>query len=500
MTDWVHVLGIRPGITAFIGGGGKTGTLLRAAGALPGRATVCTTTRMQVPDMPLYTGTDLSALRRMAEAGPVCIGTVGEDGKLHAPQIPVERLTEAVDYVLCEADGARMLPLKAHADHEPVIPRGARVILVAGTDGLGRKMEEVCHRPELYGRLSGLAPEDRVTPEAAAAVMRKEGYGDLLFLTKAETLGRQRAALHLAALAGMPAVIGSLWRDSAYSLAMEGGTIPLPGFGRRPRVLIRGAGDIASGIALRLFGSGMDVCMTEVAFPLTVRRTVAFSGAVRAGETTVEGVRAVRAETAGDAERLMARRVIPVLVDPACVCRTALQPDVLVDAILAKRNLGTRLTDAPVVIGVGPGFTAGQDCHAAVETMRGHTLGRVIYTGSPLPNTAIPGLIGGFAGERVLRAPADGVFRTLHKIGDSVQAGDVAATVAGQPVTCMLTGVLRGLMEDGTVVTRGLKVGDVDPRCKPEYCETASDKALAVGGGVLEAALHFLNQMEWTSG
>ena len=255
------------------------------------------------------------------------------------------------------------------------------------------------------------------------------------------------------------------------------------------RVLIRGAGDLASGIALRLHRSGMEVAMTDIAAPTAIRRTVAFSQAIVAGEWTVEDVTAVRCETAAEARRLMAAGRIPVFVDPECRIRYELRPDALVDAILAKRNLGTAIQDAPVVIGVGPGFTAGVDCHAAVETMRGHTLGRVLYEGSPLPNTNIPGLIGGFAGERVLRAPADGVFTATRAIGDAVEAGDTVGTVAGKPMVCTISGVLRGLLADGVVTFAGMKAGDVDPRGVREYCFTASDKALAIGGGVLEAIL-----------
>ena len=225
------------------------------------------------------------------------------------------------------------------------------------------------------------------------------------------------------------------------------------------RVLIRGAGDLASGIALRLHRAGLDVVMTDLEKPTAIRRTVCFSQALVLGAATVEDVTARAAASAAQAEEILAAGEIPVLADPACTCREALRPDALVDAILAKRNLGMRIGDAPVVIGVGPGFTAGEDCHAVVETMRGHTLGRVIYRGSAIPNTNIPGLIGGFAGERVLRAPADG-------------------------------GVLRGILPEGTQVHKGMKSGDVDPRGQVENCYTASDKALAVGGGVLEAILH----------
>ena len=254
-------------------------------------------------------------------------------------------------------------------------------------------------------------------------------------------------------------------------------------------VLIRGAGDIASGIALRLWRSGIRVVMTDLPHPTAIRRTVSFSQAILDGKTQVEDVEAVLVKDAGEALALLEEGRIPVLADPECHCRGALRPDAVVDAILAKKNLGTAITDAPVVVGVGPGFTAGVDCHAVVETMRGHTLGRVIWQGSAIPNTNIPGLIGGYAGERVLRAPADGVFRPARAIGDRVEADDIVGYVGETPMVCTIGGILRGLLPEGTVVFRGMKSGDVDPRCQLENCYCASDKALAVGGGVLEAIL-----------
>lgn len=254
-------------------------------------------------------------------------------------------------------------------------------------------------------------------------------------------------------------------------------------------IVIRGGGDLATGVALRLYRSGMDVVICETAVPTSIRRTVCFSEAVRLEEMMVEGVTARRA-VPEEVPALLAAGIIPVLVDPEGACIPGLRPDAVVDAILAKRNLGTSMDMAPIVVAAGPGFTAGVDCHAAVETMRGHYLGRVIYEGSPLPNTNIPGLIGGYAGERVLRAPADGVFQGARQIGDLVRAGDTAGYVNGVPMLCTIDGVLRGLMADGVPVTKGLKSGDVDPRCAPEHCLCASDKALAVGGGVLEALLH----------
>lgn len=255
------------------------------------------------------------------------------------------------------------------------------------------------------------------------------------------------------------------------------------------RVVIRGAGDIATGVALRLYRAGMQVAMTDLEKPTAIRRTVCFSQAILYGEMEVEGIVAQKATTPAQAEAILCKDLIAVLPDPEGSIISELHPDAVVDAILAKKNLGTSIHDAPVVIGVGPGFTAGVDCHAVVETMRGHYMGRVIHEGSAIPNTAVPGLIGGFAGERVLRAPTDGIFHQLLDIGTVVKQGDVAATVDGQPMLCTLDGVLRGILPDGTPVFQGMKAGDVDPRDVVEHCYTVSDKATAVGGGVLEAIL-----------
>ncbi len=259
-------------------------------------------------------------------------------------------------------------------------------------------------------------------------------------------------------------------------------------------VLIRGAGDLASGIACRLYRSGMQVAMTELKHPTTVRCTVAFSPAVYLSEAAVEGITARRATDTREAFTLLKQGVIPVLVTekpPLC----ELRPDAFVDAVIAKRNLGTSMTDAPIVVGVGPGFTAGADCHAAVETRRGHDLGRVLYTGSPAPNTGVPGNIGGYTVERLLRAPCDGVFLPVVKIGDRVEAGERVAAVAGLPVLSAVSGVVRGLLPEGTPVHKGMKSGDVDPRGERDYCFTVSDKANAVAGGVLEAILACRKEM-----
>ena len=245
-------------------------------------------------------------------------------------------------------------------------------------------------------------------------------------------------------------------------------------------VEIRGAGDIATGIALRLHRAGCKVVMCDLPTPTSIRRTVCFSEAIRLGECEVEGVRARLAHSLAEARTIVVSGEVAVLVD----------------AILAKRNLGTTMDMASVVIGVGPGFTAGRDCHAVVETKRGHYLGQVILDGPAAPNTGIPGVIAGHSADRVLRAPADGVFEPVLQIGDVVRAGQVAATVAGVPMTCTIDGVLRGLLQAGVEVTAGMKSGDIDPRCERAHCFTASDKARAVGGGVLEAICMFTSRLE----
>ena len=204
-------------------------------------------------------------------------------------------------------------------------------------------------------------------------------------------------------------------------------------------VVIRGAGDIASGIALRLYRAGIRLVLTDLPNPTAVRRTVCFSEAIRLGEVQVEDVAGRLAHNSQEALELTKQGIVPVLADPEGACIAALKPDAVVDAILAKKNLGTHMDMAPAVIAVGPGFTAGVDCHAAVETMRGHTLGRVLYTGSPIPNTGVPGNIGGYTVERVLRAPASGVFKPCLEIGAMVKAGDVAALVGNTPIPVSYT-------------------------------------------------------------
>lgn len=253
------------------------------------------------------------------------------------------------------------------------------------------------------------------------------------------------------------------------------------------RVLIKGAGDLASGIACRLHNCGFQIIMTEVAVPTSVRRTVAFSRAVYEGSAAVEGIGGVLCSSKEQIDQTLAEEKIAVVVDPQVEHVAWYKADVVVDAILAKRNLGTTRDDAPLVIGVGPGFLAGEDCHLVIETKRGHYLGRVITKGMAIPNTGIPGEIGGFSVERIIRASADGVFHPLVMIGEEVIKDQIVAKVEEVPVYALMSGVVRGMLQAEVEVHMGMKCGDIDARCKEEHCHTVSDKARAIGGGVLEA-------------
>lgn len=254
-------------------------------------------------------------------------------------------------------------------------------------------------------------------------------------------------------------------------------------------IMIRGGGDLATGIAHRLHRSGFAVVITEISQPTVIRRSVSFADAVFAGEVTVEGITG-RLSNYQEVESFLAKGIIPVLIDPDGDYLTKLKPDGVVDAIIAKVNTGTALRDAPVVIGVGPGFTAGEDVHAVVETARGHNLGRVYLQGSAIPNTGIPGDIGGHTIERLIRSPGDGILQSCCTIGDIVALGDTVAIVDGKPAQAAMSGMIRGILQDGLTVFKGMKIGDIDARCELEHCFTISDKARAIGGGVLEGLLY----------
>jgi xanthine dehydrogenase accessory factor len=260
-------------------------------------------------------------------------------------------------------------------------------------------------------------------------------------------------------------------------------------------VLIRGAGEMASGVAYRLHRSHFKICMLEIPHPIAVRREVSFCEAVYDGEKEVEGVWAKFISTPEEIPSAWKKGKIPILVDPdGKGTRHFLKPDVLIDAIMAKKNLGTQINDAPLVIGLGPGFTAGKDVHVVIETNRGHNLGKVILNSTAEFDTGIPGVIGGYTIERVLRTMKKGIFHPHKSIGERVNKGSVVAVVDDYPVIARISGVVRGLLGEGVEAKKGMKVGDIDPRGKKEFCFTISDKARAIGGGVLEAILYWFNR------
>ena len=256
-------------------------------------------------------------------------------------------------------------------------------------------------------------------------------------------------------------------------------------------IIVRGGGDLATGTIHRLWSAGFRVLVLEAEHPAAIRRQVSLSEAVYEGTATVEGLTAERIEDISQLEAVWARGNVPMLVDPAAECLKVLKPAVVVDAIIAKYNVGTTRDMAPATIALGPGFVAGVDVDAVIETSRGHKLGRVIKEGSAKPNTGIPGIIGGYGKERVMHSPAEGILRNVHAIGDIVPAGEEIAyveTAGGRvPVLATITGIIRGLIRDGYPVTVGFKIADIDPReAELENCWLISDKARCIAGSVLE--------------
>ena len=259
-------------------------------------------------------------------------------------------------------------------------------------------------------------------------------------------------------------------------------------------IIVRGGGDLATGTIYKLKKSGFPVLILEVENPSAIRRNVAFSEAIYQGQQTVEDMTCFLADSLQQAEDFLQEGKLTILVDPKGEAITNLKPLAVVDAIIAKRNLGTAKTMAPITVALGPGFVAGEDVDAVVETKRGHNLGRVIWSGSAAPNTGVPGLIGGFGKERVMHSPAQGILKNVKKITDTVTKGEVIAVIeTGSdmvPVEASLDGILRGLIRDGYPVTKGFKIADIDPRSEEyENCFTISDKARCIAGGVLEAIL-----------
>jgi len=257
-------------------------------------------------------------------------------------------------------------------------------------------------------------------------------------------------------------------------------------------VVVRGGGDLATGVIMRLVRAGVPVVVLETEKPTVIRTTVSFAQAMFGGAAKVEGVIAKRCSDVDEAMAVLQRGMVPLLADPRALLLEKLRPICIVDAILAKRNLGTTIDDAPLVIALGPGFTAGKDCHALIETKRGHSMGRIIYEGEAIANTGIPGIIAGYGRERVIHSPTEGVFSSEKRIGDLVKEGEVIAHVGETPVLATLDGMIRGLLNNGLTVPPGFKIADIDPRGQEADYTTISDKAMAIGGAVLEVLDGFL--------
>ncbi len=273
----------------------------------------------------------------------------------------------------------------------------------------------------------------------------------------------------------------------------------------RRLVLIKGAGDLATGVSHRLYRAGYQVVMTEIEKPTVVRRPVSFARAVFENESEVEGIKACKVSGGGHYEKsrqgpagdfdlahihnLLARGLVPVVIDPYLKILEHLSPDIFIEATMAKKNSAVLINCAPAVIALGPGFVAGLDVHAVVETKRGHYLGRVIYNGEALPNDGVPGVIEGHGSDRLLKAPKKGIFMAEKKIGEMVSQSESVGRIEDAPVKASIKGIIRGLIQDGLDVKEGMKIGDIDPRGQLDYCFTISDKARAIGGGVLEAIL-----------
>lgn len=260
-------------------------------------------------------------------------------------------------------------------------------------------------------------------------------------------------------------------------------------------VIVRGGGDIATGTIYKLKQAGFPVLILEVKYPSAIRRNVAFSEAVYSGQQTVENMTCYKADSIEEAEKMLMENKLVVLVDEKGESISHFKPAVVVDGILAKKNLGTTKDMAPITVALGPGFTAGEDVDAVVETQRGHNLGRIYYTGSAIPNSGVPGNVGGFTKERVIHSPCAGTLKNVAHITDTVKKGQVIATVDGTEIYATIDGLLRGLIRDGYPVTKGFKIADIDPRLN-EYnnCFTISDKARCIAGGVLEAVLHLCGE------
>ena len=260
-------------------------------------------------------------------------------------------------------------------------------------------------------------------------------------------------------------------------------------------VIVRGGGDIASGVIQKLYRCGFKVLVLEIENPTCIRRAVSFSEALFEDEIEVEGIKSVRVRNLEEIEDAWKNNKVPVIVDPKGSYINLLKPKAVVDGILAKKNLGTYINMAPITIALGPGFEAGKDVDVVIETNRGHNLGRLIFKGEAQADTGAPANIGGYTKERVIYSPCDGVINNVREIGDIVKKEEPLAYVGDYIVRATIDGVLRGIIRNNSKVCKGLKIADIDPRLEErKNCFTISDKARTIGGGVLEALIYLIRQ------
>ncbi len=516
-TEWKRL----PRVISLVGAGGKTSTMYDLAEELAGqgaRVLITTSTHIAKPVQYEMAVTekleelDLEGLLRGKQRVILAAGKQDEapgcEWKLTMPEdlgeeAVMEKLLSWFDVILIEADGSKRLPMKIPSETEPVlIPQTNLVIACMGLTAGNQPFGDACFRFATHGTWLKRDIHDQIRAADMASVLADERGSKKevgkrhyrILLNQADTEQERKLAREI--ILALPrnlqeGVCLTRRKESADSRpAQASDRSGRTELSEGKKVLIRGSGDLASGIALRLHRAGFQILMTEISVPTTVRRTVAFSPAVYKGHMQVEDVTGVLCANVKEAKKEILEGRIAILVDEKAQSLYEFQPDVVVDAILAKKNLGTTIHDADFVVGVGPGFTAGVDCHCVVETKRGHYLGRCIWEGSAIANTGIPGLIGGYGLERLIKAPADGIFKGTVEIGAEVKRGDIVGYVGDIPVAVQIDGVVRGLLQDGVEVTKGMKSGDVDPRCAVAHCFTVSDKATAIGGGVLEAILN----------
>ncbi len=511
-------------VVSFVGAGGKTSAIFALAEAARARGLstiVATTTAMRDPR--LENGRRIDVFLDGPPPGRLPPSTLafvlsdaGRTGELEAGKVKgpspqsLKAFIGASDLLLIEADGSKRLPIKAPEAHEPVVPEYSQIVVACiGLDAYGRPAEASrVHRLDRFLAVAGLAEGAIIDAAAIGRLVRHPegsfkgclpGVRRILLFCKAdilpqavlETLG---ARVEQAGFVGevFALSLGAASTDSAPKAVSDGEFLAAPS--ASGPVIVRGAGDLASGVILRLRRAGYPVLALETADPSAIRRTVAFSEAVRKGSAMVEDAVARLVATVDDAKVLLREgREIPLLVDPEGQTLSAFGPRALIDAIMAKRNLGTSMGMAPFVVALGPGFEAGVDAHAVIETNRGHSLGKVIWKGRAESDTGVPGEIGGASTERVLHAPLGGSFTALEEIGARVSKGQIIGYINNNKkhfnMYSKIDGILRGILPEGYPVTKDFKVADVDPRARVEHCHSVSDKALAIGGAVLEALL-----------